>query len=447
MRYLPHTPDDIAAMLAVIGIRELDDLFASVPEASRPDSALDLPEPLDEQSLNRHMDALSGRNAAGPSFASYLGAGCYEHFIPHAVTYLMGRSEFVTAYTPYQPELSQGTLQGIYEYQTLACRLLGMEVSNGSLYDGASALAEALLMAIRITKRRRVALSSALHPYYRDVAATYLGQAGFAIEILPYEESGGTDLSSLGGKDDLAAVAVQSPNFFGCIEDIEAVSDMAHGLGALSITAFSEPLAYGLYKNPGGLGADIVCGEGRSFGLPMSYGGSSLGMFAARREHVRQMPGRIVGRTTDRDGRPGFVITLATREQHIRRERATSNICTNQSLCALTAAAHLSFLGKTGLRDLAKTNYDRAEYLKSRLAEEGIRIRFPRPTFNEFVAEFPGVSSAACEALCARGTVPGLPLGAFYPELADCRLFCVTETKTRDDIDTLVREVASCMKK
>ncbi len=447
MRYLPHTTGDIERMLAVVGANNLDDLFSTIPSEARLGRPLDLPEPLDEQSLNRHMDALAGMNAPELDVKSFIGAGCYEHFIPHAVTSVMSRSEFLTAYTPYQPELSQGTLQGIFEYQTLVCRLLGMEVSNGSLYDGASALAEALLMAIRVTGRPRVMLSSTVHPLYRRVAETYLGQAGYAIESIGVDDDGGTGLATVSVPGDVAAVAVQSPNFFGCIEDIGEVSRIAHEAGALSVAAFTEPLAFGLLANPGSLGADIVCGEGRSFGLPPSYGGSSLGIFCARKAHVRQMPGRIIGRTVDRDGRRGFVITLATREQHIRRERATSNICSNQSLCALTAAAYLSTLGKTGIRALARTNYDRTEYLKSRLRDIGVRIRFKRPTFNEFVAEFPPGFEDADDDFAGRGYLPGLALGQFAPELEHCRLICVTETATREDLDGLIGEVESWMRR
>jgi Glycine cleavage system protein P (pyridoxal-binding), N-terminal domain len=272
------------------------------------------------------MASFSDAVAASPGYTVFMGAGSYEHYIPESVSYLLARSEFVTAYTPYQPEISQGTLQAIYEYQTLAARLLGMEAANASLYDGATALAEALLMAVRITRRKKVAVSSLIHPLYRRVVQTYLEPTGYEVVELPCLEGGATDFSSIDEMDDLAAVAVQSPNFFGCIENLKVIGEMTHGKEALFIVSFTEPLAYGLLKTPGSLGADIACGEGQSLGIPRSFGGPGLGMFAGRMRHVRSMPGRLVGKTTDMDGKRGFVLTLATREQHIRREKATSNI-------------------------------------------------------------------------------------------------------------------------
>jgi glycine dehydrogenase subunit 1 len=340
--------------------------------------------------------------------------------------------------------MSQGTLQAIYEYQSLASRLLGMEVANASLYDGASALAEAILMAIRITGKKGVAVSRAIHPHYREVIRTYLSPAECRLVELPYLDTGETDLAGIDGIEALAAVAVQSPSFFGCIEDIRAGAEAAHRSGALFITAFTEPLAYGLFKNPGSLGADIACGEGQSLGLPMSFGGPGLGIFASRMKYVRSMPGRLVGETKDRDGKKGYVLTLATREQHIRRERATSNICTNNSLCALAAAMYIASTGGTGFRELARLNRDKAECLKEELRKGGAVIRFERPTFNEFVAAFPrDVSSALARLLDEKKIVAGLPLSPYYPELAGHYLFCVTETRTREEIDLLVREVRS----
>jgi glycine dehydrogenase subunit 1 len=318
-----------------------------------------------------------------------------------------------------------------------------MEVANASMYDGASALAEALLMAARVTRRSAVAVSRAVHPLYRRVVQTYLAPTGVQVHEVPFRPDGTTDLSALGRTQELAAVAVQSPNFFGCIEDLKAFSDTAHGAGALSIAAFSEPLAFGLFKNPGSLGADIACGEGQSLGIPRSFGGPGLGMFASKMQYVRNMPGRLVGETTDIEGRRGFVLTLATREQHIRREKATSNICTNNSLCALTAAAYMAALGGTGMRELAQLNHDRAEYLKTQLRAAGIRLPFPAPTFNEFVAAFPAGFQATYRRLLDQKIVAGLPLEPYYPELAGHYLLCVTETLSKADIDTLVREVQS----
>ena len=444
MRYLPHTEEDIASMLSVAGIDSLDELFNSVPEACLMKSPLNLPPAINEWKLNEHMESLAGLNAAGQEYKLFIGAGCYEHHVPYVVTSLLSRSEFVTAYTPYQPEVSQGTLQGIYEYQTLVCRLLGMEVANGSMYDGASALAEALLMAIRITGEKHVAVSKGIHPFYREVLKTYLYPSGCEIVEIPYGEDGRTNISTIESTTGLAAVAVQSPNFFGCIEDLSGTAEFTRRNSTLFIAAFTEPIAYGLLRNPGSQGADIVCGEGRSLGLSQSFGGMSLGIFATKKEYVRNMPGRLVGRTEDMDGNRGFVVTLATREQHIRREKATSNICTNQSLCALGAAMYMATLGKTGIRKLAKINYNKSEYLKNKLKEAGFNITFTCPTFNEFVVEFPSGFEKAYGHLLDRKIIAGLELEQFYPELSGCYLICATETRTKEDIDTFVEEVKTC---
>jgi len=338
--------------------------------------------------------------------------------------------------------MSQGTLQAIYEYQTLAARLLGMEVANASLYDGASALAEALLMAIRITKKKGVAVSRATHPLHRRVVRTYFEPSGYELIELDYLEDGRTDLSKLGGIDELAAVAVQSPNFFGVIEDLHAVGEAAREREALFVTSFTEPLAYGLLKNPGEHGADIACGDGQSLGIPQSFGGPGLGMFASKLSHVRNMPGRLVGQTKDVEGKRGFVLTLATREQHIRRAKATSNICTNSSLCALTSVMYMASLGQSGIRDLAALNRDKAEYLKEKLISAGCEVGFTGPTFNEFVVKFPGDSAAVYDRLLEKKIVAGLPLAQYYPEMEGRYLLCVTETKSKAEMDALVKEVA-----
>ncbi|MBN1276505.1 MAG: aminomethyl-transferring glycine dehydrogenase subunit GcvPA [Deltaproteobacteria bacterium] len=443
MRYLPHTDEDISSMLKTIGVKKVDDLFKTVPDDCRHTEPLNLPKPLTEWELNGLFDTLSGDMAVSPEYKVFMGAGSYDHYIPEAVKYLLGRSEFSTSYTPYQPEISQGTLQAVFEYQTLAARLLGMEVANASLYDGASALAEALLMAIRITRRSRIALSMIIHPFYRRVVKTYFEPTDYEVVELPCLGNGRTDLSSIEGMNDLAAVAVQSPNFFGCVEDLKSAGETAHNNTALFITAFTEPLAYGLLKSPGSLGADIACGEGQSLGIPRSFGGPGLGMFAGRMEHVRSMPGRLVGKTVDMDGKRGFVLTLATREQHIRREKATSNICTNSSLCALAAAMYMASVGGSGIRELAALNHDKSEYLKSELTKAGFEIAFQSPTFNEFTFKAPAGFSAVYKRLLDKKIVAGLPIAPFYPELQDHYLLCVTETSTRDDMDDLVREVKS----
>ncbi len=443
MRYLPHTSEEIASMLEAVGVDDLDSLFSTVPEECRFSADLDLPEPLTEWDLNAHMQALANNMAVSPEYKVFVGAGSYEHFVPASVSYLLGRSEFVTSYTPYQPEMSQGTLQAIYEYQTLTARLLGMEIATASHYDGATALAESLLIAIRVTKRKRVAVSSLIHPLYRRVVHTYFEPTGYEVVELGYLENGMTDLTDLDSMKDFAAVAVQSPNFFGCIEDFQAVGEKAHDRQALFIASFTEALSYGLLKSPGSQGADIACGEGQSMGIPQTFGGPALGMLASRKKYMRSLPGRLVGQTKDLDGKRGFVLTLATREQHIRREKATSNICTNNSLCALAAAMYMASVGGTGIRELACLNHDKAEYLKKELKSAGLTITFDNPTFNEFVVEFPAGFQATYERLLEKKIVAGLPLAPYYPELANHYLLCVTETRSKEDMDAFVREVTS----
>ena len=442
MRYLPHTQEEIAEMLAVTGQQSLDELFAHIPEDLRYQGEIEIPGPLSEWELTAHLDNLGQSMFTGSSRAVLVGAGSYHHHIPEIVRSLSGRSEFLTSYTPYQPEMAQGTLQGIFEFQTLTARLLGTEVANASMYDGASALAEALLMAIRISKKKRtVAISSAVHPHYREVVRTYLAPGPFEIVELPFGADGRTDLSVLADIDDLAGVALQSPNFFGVVEDHKAAAELVHDRGALYIASFSEPLAFGLYKNPGSLGADIVCGEGQSFGMSQSYGGAGLGMFGCTQKFVRNMPGRVVGQTVDKDGKRGFVLTLSTREQHIRREKATSNICSNQGLCAMTAAIHMATLGSTGLRELAKLNYDKAAYLRKGLLAAGATQLFSGPVFNEFVVSFDSDFGPQRDRLLQKGIVAGIPLAPYYPDLGQAYLFCATETASKQIIDELLEEV------
>jgi len=443
MLYLPHTREDIVSMLQAVGVDDLDGLFSTVPEDCRCKSDLNLPEPMTEWELNEHMQTLSDSMAVSPEYNVFMGAGSYEHFIPASVLYLLSRSEFVTSYTPYQPEMSQGTLQAIYEYQTLVAQLLGMEIATASHYDGATALAESLLMAIRVTKRSKVAVSSLIHPLYRRVVRTYFEPTGYEVVELGYLKSGVTDLTGFDEMEDIAAVAVQSPNFFGCVEDLQAIGQRAHDKEALFITSFTEPLSYGLLKNPGSQGADIVCGEGQSLGIPRSFGGPQLGILASRKIYMRNLPGRLVGQTKDLDGRRGFVLTLATREQHIRREKATSNICTNNSLCAVAAATYMASLGGTGTRELARLNHDKAEYLKNELKKAGFTISFDNPTFNEFVVEFPKGFEAHYGRLLEKKIIAGLSLAPYYPELVNHYLLCVTETRSKEDMDSLVREVKS----
>jgi glycine dehydrogenase subunit 1 len=441
MRYLPHTSEDISKMLAAIGVDSLDDLFPTVPGDCRHSGELNLPQALTEWELNSKVDTLADSMAVSPDYKIFMGAGSYDHYIPASVPHLLSRSEFVTSYTPYQPEISQGTLQAIFEYQTLTARLLGMDVANASQYDGASALAEAILMAVRVTRRKKVAVSRLIHPNYRRVIQTYLAPTDYEMIELPYAANGTTDLSKIDDPDQLAAIAVQSPNFFGCIEDLQSIAQKAHDKKSLLVTGFTEPLAFGMFKNPGSCGADIACGEGQSLGIPRTFGGPALGMFAARQKYVRNMPGRLVGQTQDVDGRRGFVLTLATREQHIRREKATSNICTNHSLCALGATMHMASLGSSGFKAMARLNYDKSEYLKERLTKAGHDLPFKQSTFNEFVVRFPEGFDTTYQELIKKRIIAGLPLECYYPELSNHYLLCVTETMSKEDMDLLVREV------
>lgn len=432
-RYIPHTDEDIRKMLDTLGLKKLEDLFQAIPKEYRLSKPLNLPEPLSEPDLLRHFQGLQV-----PIMSGFLGAGAYHHFIPAAVSHLVSRSEFSTAYTPYQPEISQGTLQAIFEYQTLMCQLTGMEVSNASMYDGASSLAEAVLMAHRITKRKKVLLSQAVHPEYRRVIQTYIDPDQQEIVPVPYQKKEGrTDEKVLLDllKEDVSAVVIQSPNFFGVIEDLQPIGEKIHDCGGLMIVGFSEAVAYGILQPPGAMGADIVAGEGQSLGIPVSYGGPYLGIFATLETFVRNMPGRLVGETIDLEGKRGFVLTLATREQHIRRERATSNICTNEGLCALMATVFLSCFGKEGLKELAMMNLSKSEYAKKVISRvHGCKLNFTAPTFNEFVLRIEKEPEEVLEKLRKERILGGLPLEKFYPELDHHLLVTVTEMNRMEEI-------------
>ena len=434
IRYIPHTEEDIRKMLDTLGLKKLEDLFQAIPKEYRLSKPLNLPEPLSEPDLLRHIQGLQV-----PMMSGFLGAGAYHHFIPAVVSHLVSRSEFSTAYTPYQPEISQGTLQAIFEYQTLMCQLTGMEVSNASMYDGASSLAEAVLMAHRITKRKKVLLSQAVHPEYRRVIQTYIDPDQQEIILVPYQKKEGrTDEKVLLDllKEDVSAVVIQSPNFFGVIEDLQRIGEKIHDCGGLMIVGFSEAVAYGILQPPGAMGADIVAGEGQSLGIPVSYGGPYLGIFATLETFVRNMPGRLVGETIDLEGKRGFVLTLATREQHIRRERATSNICTNEGLCALMATVFLSCLGKEGLKELAMMNLSKTEYAKKVVSRiRGCKLNFTGPTFNEFVLRIEKEPEEVLEKLRKERILGGLPLEKFYPELDHHLLVTVTEMNRKEEID------------
>jgi len=443
VRYIPHTPEDVEQMLAQIGARSVDDLFASVARKHRLSRPLDLPEAACEQEVLAEMIDLADRNASSQTHDWFLGAGTYDHFIPSAVDAIASRSEFYTAYTPYQAEISQGTLQAIFEWQTMICTLTGLDVANASLYDGASATAEAVLMAMRITKRSRVVLARGLHPHYREVVRTYLGGLGAEIVELGRDEDGRTSAADAAVDDDTACLVIQQPSFVGAIEDLSRFAEATHARGALLVTAVSEALSLALLRAPGTAGTDLVCGEAQSFGVPMSIGGPHLGFLATRQRHVRQLPGRLVGQTVDSEGRRGFVLTLATREQHIRRERATSNICTNQGLCLLMATVYLALLGRQGLRRLAEINLAKAEYAKARVREApGLTLPFAAPTFNEFAVGVAGGAAPALKRALDAGIVGGLDIAPYEPDLAPAVLVCATECASRDAIDRLVATLA-----
>ncbi len=433
-------------MLEVVGVAHVDELFAGIPSELTGRAQLNIAPGLSELEVRNRLQALAARNA-GAQQLCFAGGGAYAHFVPAVVDQVLQRAEFYSAYTPYQPEVSQGTLQAIFEFQSLVAMLLGMEVANASMYDGASATAEAVLMALRISpKRSRIVLTRALHPQYRDVVRAYLKDAGH-IDLLeaPFTDAGRTDGDWLARHvdDHTAAVVVGYPNFFGAVEDLSVIGALAHKCGALLVTASAEPMALGILQPPGAYGADIAVGEGQSLGIPMSYGGPGVGVFATRTAYVRMMPGRLVGEANDGAGRRGYVLTLATREQHIRREKATSNICTNQGLMALAVTVYLSTIGKAGLRDLAIANTAAAHRAAAALVKSGKwRLRFTAPYFNEFVvaAVDAGAGNAASRWESARrhGVLAGIPLGGWYPELSDSLLVCATEIHDGAAIDRLV---------
>jgi glycine cleavage system P protein (glycine dehydrogenase) subunit 1 len=440
VKYIPATPAERERMLRSVGVGRVEDLFADIPADVRLTRPLDLPPAMPDPDLLAHMRNLAGRNVDCDRLACFLGAGAYDHFVPSTVPHLALKPEFLTAYTPYQAELMQGELQAIYEYQTMMCELLAMDVANASMYDGASATGEAAAMAADVTKRSGVLISSALHPEYRQVLRTATSHLPVTVRDLPAQD-GVTSPAALREAltSDTAAVIVQSPNFFGCVEDGQALAQAAHERGALLVVAIAEPLSLGLIKPPGEYGADIVTGEGQPLGNALNYGGPYLGVMATRKEFVRRIPGRLVGRTVDTEGRPGYVLTLQTREQHIRRAKATSNICTNEALNALIAAVYLATLGRQGIRDVAELNARKAHYARERIAQvPGYSLPFAAPVFNEFVVRCPVPPEEINKRLLEHDMLGGMPLGRFYPDLADCWLLCVTERRSREEIDRLV---------
>lgn len=435
-------------MLHQVGLKSAAELFDSIPKDLRLSRNLNTTAALSEMELLAGFDQLATSNL-GAQRTSFLGAGAYQHYIPTVVDHIISRSEFFTAYTPYQPEISQGTLQAIFEFQTLVCQLTGMEVANASMYDGSTALAEAVLMAERVTKRSKVIACGAIHPEYLEVITTYVQHAG--IELLHAAVNGETGQTSDAASlldDKTAALVVQSPNFFGCIEDVAALAEKAHSVGALLIVAVAEAISLGLLRSPGASGADIVIAEGQSFGVPLSFGGPYVGLFATREKYARQIPGRLVGEAYDKEGRRGFVLTLATREQHIRREKATSNICTNEGLIALATTVYLETMGRRGLHEVAEQCAQKTAYAARRIGElEGFSIPFTGPRFNEFVVRSPGPARDLLARLASESNITGgLPLSRYYPDRPNEFLVCVTEMNSRAQIDALVVGIAAAAK-
>ncbi|HEY0918821.1 aminomethyl-transferring glycine dehydrogenase subunit GcvPA [Devosia sp.] len=437
MRYLPHSEAERAEMLAVIGAASADALFSAVPERAFNTAPLDLPAHQPEFLVEAHLRALAGRNRAAGDGPFFIGAGAYRHHVPASVDHLIQRSEWLTAYTPYQPEVSQGTLQVLFEFQTQVANLLGMEVANASMYDGSTATAEAVLMARRLTRRNRIVLSSGLHPHYRDVVRTYVGD-GDDLVIIPHAEAGSMPLQI---DDQTAAIVVQTPDFYGSLRNVAEYAALAHDAGALLIVVVTEVVSLGLLEAPGALGADIVVAEGQSIGNALTFGGPYVGLMATRKEFIRQLPGRLCGETVDADGNRGFVLTLSTREQHIRREKATSNICTNSGLCALAFSIHLSLLGETGLRKLARLNHARAVALATALeAVPGVAV-LNKTFFNEMTVRLPTAAAPVVERLAAeKNILAGVPVSRLdpgHPDVDNLLVVAATELTTDADIAAL----------
>jgi glycine dehydrogenase subunit 1 len=443
MRYLPLTPTDRAEMLAVIGVGSVEELFADVPASARREALLDLPAHSGELEVERALSAVAGRNRAAGTGPFFCGAGAYRHHVPASVDHLIQRSEFLTSYTPYQPEIAQGTLQTLFEFQTQVAALTGLPVANASMYDGSTACAEAVMMAARVTRRRRAILSGGVHPHYDEAAHTLAHSAGIETVRLPAAID--DEAAVLAAIDaDTACVVVQTPNVFGTVTDVTRIAEAARAAGALIIVVTTEVVAFGLLKSPGEMGADIAVAEGASIGVGLNFGGPYVGLFACREALVRQMPGRLCGETVDAAGQRGFVLTLSTREQHIRRDKATSNICTNSGLCALAFTIHMSLLGGTGLSALARLNHARAHRLRDALAAvSGVEMLTPR-FFNEFAIRLPKPAADVVEALARRDILAGVPFSRLDPDagMDDVLLVCATETTTAQDIDVFAQALA-----
>jgi len=445
MPYIPLTGPEKRGLLREIGVSSLDDLIRAIPSALR-GPEMSLPEGMSEPEVQRLVRDLGALNTSGLDFLSFLGAGSYDHFIPSAVQEVISRQEFSTAYTPYQPEASQGTLQAIFEYQSLMAELTGLAASNASHYDGATSLAEAALVALRHTERPKILIARSVHPHHREVIRTYLAESTCRVEEFGFTAGGGFDRQSLAAKldADTAGVIFQTPNFFGIVEDLAGIADQVHANKSLLILS-GHPASFALFRSPGEWGADIAAGEGQPLGMPVSFGGPYLGYFVTTQALLRRMPGRIAGATEDADGRRAFCLTLQAREQHIRRERAGSNICSNQALCALAACAYMTFLGRQGMREVAELNLDRATYLREKIAGiKGFEVAVSQPIFNEFVVKSPVPFAQIEKKLAAERIFPGVALETYYPELRNRFLVCATETKTREDLDRFAEALAKC---
>jgi glycine dehydrogenase subunit 1 len=445
MPYLSLTEEEKKTMLGEIGVRSFDELIKDIPGSLR-NPKIDLPPSLSEPEVQDLISKLGRKNTSTKDALSFLGAGSYEHFIPAAAIEIAARQEFLTAYTPYQPEASQGTLQAIYEYQSLMTELTGLDVSNASHYDGATSLAEAALVALKATDRAKILVARSLHPHYRETIRTYLAGTPYTIEELGFDAHGNFNREELAAKLDatVAGVIFQTPNFFGQVEDLEGVSEKIHANGSLMILT-ANPLSLGLFKSPGEWGADIAAGEGQPLGLSMSFGGPYLGYFVTTQALMRRIPGRLAGLTQDADGKRAFCLTLQAREQHIRRERAGSNICSNQALCALAACAYMTLLGKKGIREISEINWDRASYLRCKIAGlKNFEVDTSATIFNEFRVRSKKPFAKIEEKLMAKGIFPGVALEPFYPELKDQFIVCATETKSKEDLDRFVEALAQC---
>ncbi|MBE2939367.1 aminomethyl-transferring glycine dehydrogenase subunit GcvPA [Anoxybacillus flavithermus] len=443
-RYLPMTEEDKQQMLQTIGVQSIDELFSDIPESVRFQGEYNIKPAKSEPELMKELMALAEKNADMKTHTSFLGAGVYDHYIPTIVDHVISRSEFYTAYTPYQPEISQGELQAIFEFQTMICELTGMDVANSSMYDGGTALAEAALLSAAHTKKKKVLLSSAVHPEYRDVVKTYAKGPRLEVVEIPYK-NGVTDVDALQKEmnEDVACVIVQYPNFFGQIEPLKDIEPIAHAHKGMFVVA-SNPLALGVLTPPGQFGADIVVGDAQPFGIPTQFGGPHCGYFAVKSALMRKIPGRLVGQTTDEEGRRGFVLTLQAREQHIRRDKATSNICSNQALNALAASVAMTALGKNGVKEMATMNIQKAHYAKEAFVNHGFDVVFTGPFFNEFVIRMNKPIAEVNKKLLEKGIIGGYDLGRDYPELQNCMLIAVTELRTKEEIDMLVKELGDC---